>query len=93
GRRSIDRTVGTSPGGAVFSRFFEDPEGDWLERQDLNESRWPYPRGRGPWRGWCAAPRAAVPVVLIPTAIFNDRWCFFVPSSGGRGLRPLASRH
>jgi catechol 2,3-dioxygenase-like lactoylglutathione lyase family enzyme len=40
-----------SPGRAVYSCFFKDPEGYWLELQEFNEPRWPYPPGRGPRRG------------------------------------------
>jgi catechol 2,3-dioxygenase-like lactoylglutathione lyase family enzyme len=35
----------------VYSCFFKDPEGYWLEMQEFNDPRWPYPRGRGPRRG------------------------------------------
>jgi len=38
-------------GRSVYSAFFKDPEGYWLEIQEFNEPRWPYPPGRGPRRG------------------------------------------
>ena len=38
-------------GRTVYSAFFKDPEGYWLEIQEFNEPRWPYPPGRGPRRG------------------------------------------
>jgi predicted enzyme related to lactoylglutathione lyase len=38
-------------GRTVYSAFFRDPEGYWLEIQEFNDPRWPYPSGRGPRRG------------------------------------------
>ncbi len=32
----------------VYSAFFKDPEGYWLEIQEFRDPRWPYPAGRGP---------------------------------------------
>jgi len=37
--------------GTIRSCFFKDPEGYWLELQEFNDPRWPYPPGRGPRRG------------------------------------------
>ncbi|MGK7868074.1 VOC family protein [Falsiroseomonas sp. E2-1-a20] len=38
-------------GRTVYSAFFKDPIGYWLEIQEFNDPRWPYPEGRGPRRG------------------------------------------
>lgn len=38
-------------GRTVYSAFFKDPIGYWLEIQEFNDPRWPYPAGRGPRRG------------------------------------------
>jgi catechol 2,3-dioxygenase-like lactoylglutathione lyase family enzyme len=38
-------------GRTVYSAFFKDPIGYWLEIQEFNDPRWPYPPGRGPRRG------------------------------------------
>lgn len=35
----------------VYSCFFRDPEGYWLELQEFRDPRWPYPPGRGPRPG------------------------------------------
>ena len=35
-------------GRTVYSAFFRDPEGYWLEIQEFRDPRWPYPPGRGP---------------------------------------------
>jgi catechol 2,3-dioxygenase-like lactoylglutathione lyase family enzyme len=37
-----------SGGRTVYSCFFRDPEGYWLELQEFRDPRWPYPPGRGP---------------------------------------------
>lgn len=38
-------------GRTVYSCFFRDPEGYWLELQEFRDPRWPYPPGRGPRAG------------------------------------------
>ncbi len=35
-------------GRTVHSCYFKDPEGYWLELQEFNDPRWPYPPGRVP---------------------------------------------
>ncbi len=35
----------------VYSAFFKDPEGYWLEIQEFRDPRWLYPAGRGPRLG------------------------------------------
>lgn len=47
----FDAPPDMSGGRTVYSAFFRDPEGYWLEIQEFRDPRWPYPPGRGPRKG------------------------------------------